>query len=179
MLTVDDHLETLEGSRAVLGLGRETRIRLGPESSLRVTALGPEGVQLELEDGALQATVRPGAPVRVGSEGREIVATNAEFAMGVSDGVVQVEALQGEIGLSGADQTRLEAGSVATIVDRRAVIAPIPEELLLEVRWPAADRTRDEGADRGRPHGPRSPSHREWGVGVPGRSSGCRGPILD
>lgn len=143
VLSDADHLETGDDARAVLGLGQETRIRLGPESSLRVTSVGAEGVKLELEDGALQATVRPGAPVRVANSGREVVATNAEFRVGVSQGVLQVETEEGELGLVGAaNQTRLEAGSSATIVDRKAVIAPIPEELLLDVRWPVVKQTR-------------------------------------
>lgn len=142
-LDASDHVATGKGSRAVLGLGSETRIRLGPESSLAVTSVGADGVRLELEGGALEATVRPGSgAVRVGNAGREVVATNAEFAVGVSDGVLQVEARDGELGLSGVDETRLQAGNVATLVDRKAAIAAIPEELLLEVRWPSEERTR-------------------------------------
>ena len=112
---------------------------------MRVTSVDAEGVRLELEDGALEATVRPGTPpLRVANSGREVVAINADLAVGVADGVLQVEAREGEVALSGADQTRLEEGSVATLVDRKAVIAPIPEELLLTVDWPAKQRTRAE-----------------------------------
>lgn len=144
-LNASEKLATGRDSRAVLGLGSETRIRLGPESNLHVTSVTADGVSLELEGGALEATVRPGSgSVRVGNGGREVVATNAEFAVGVSDGVLQVEARDGELGLSGVDETRLQAGSVATLVDRKAEIATIPEELLLEVRWPAVERTRAE-----------------------------------
>ena len=144
-LEADDHLATAEASRVVLGLNGGTRIRIKPSSSVRVKAVDLDGVDLELEDGALTATVRPeSGAVRVGNGEREVVATRGEFAMGVSGGVMQVDAREGALILSGVDVTRVEEGQQATVVDRHAEIASVPAELLLDVAWPAARRTRQE-----------------------------------
>lgn len=143
-LAARDRLATGEDARAVLALGAETRIRLGPTSTIQVQAIDDQGVRLELEGGALQATVRPDAgAVRIGSRGREVVATNADFSVGVRDDVLQVGATRGSVSLAGVDGTRIEAGSQATIVDRHAEIGPVPEAVLLDVEWPQAARTRD------------------------------------
>lgn len=143
VLGAKDRLVTGSEARAVLALGANTRIRMGPLSALEVTAVSEEGVQLELEDGALHATVRPeGGAVRVGSQGREVIATNAAFDVGVHGGVLQVSTQRGSVSLAGVDNTRVDAGSQATIVDRKADIGPVPEEVLLEVEWPEPVRTR-------------------------------------
>lgn len=138
-----DRVATGEGGSAVLTLGRDTNIRMGPASTVEVVAVDQTGVSLELENGALQATVRPeSGAVRVGNRGRSVVATAGEFEVGVRGEVLQVSATRGGLSLSGMDATRLEEGEQATVIDRHADVAEIPEELLLAVVWPESTRTR-------------------------------------
>jgi hypothetical protein len=129
-----------------LALGAQTRIRVGPDSSVQVRSVDEEGVRLELENGALQATVRPGSgALRVGSQGREILATMAEFEMGVGpDGILAVEATQGNLLASGiTNVAQIQEGARATVsASGEASIKPISEELLLAVDWPSDHRTR-------------------------------------
>jgi hypothetical protein len=140
-----DRIATGDDGRAVLSLGRDTHIRVGPASSLQVMAVDDAGVSLELEDGALQATVRSDSgAVRVGNRGRAVLATNGEFAVGASDDLLQVSVSRGSLSLSGLDATRLEEGQQATIVGRHTELGPVPEELLLAVDWPQEARTRSE-----------------------------------
>jgi hypothetical protein len=142
-LDADDRLATEAGGRAVLALNGDTRVRVGPSSSVRVRSVGLDGVSLDLEDGAITATVRPeSGAVRVGHRGREVLATGGEFAVGVSGEVMQVDARSGSVVLSGVDATRVEAGQQAVVIDRHAEIAPVPKELLLAVAWPDEERTR-------------------------------------
>lgn len=141
----DDRLATGEGARAELLLGSDTHIKVGPTSSLQVLSVDEAGVSLELENGALEATVRPeSGAVRVGNRGRAVLSTNGAFQVGVRDDVLQVVASSGEVSLSGMDQTRLRPGEQATVLDRHAEIGEVPEELLLAVEWPADARTRSE-----------------------------------
>jgi hypothetical protein len=143
VLDTRDQLSTGELGEAVLGLGDETRIRVGPTSSLQVRSVDEEGVRLELEGGRIEATVRPeSGSVRVVNAGREVVATNADFKVGADGGVLQVESIRGDVALSGADQTVVPQGKQVTVVDRYAALGDVPEELLLEVAWPEAKRTR-------------------------------------
>jgi hypothetical protein len=149
ILQAEDRVSTGADGRAVLSLGPQTRVRIGPTSSLRVTGVDDVGVSLELEDGALQATVRPDSgAVRLSNRNRAILATNGEFAVGVSrtaDGdVLQINATRGALSLSGLDVTRLDEGQQAVVVDRHAEVGPVPEELLLAVDWPSEARTRAE-----------------------------------
>lgn len=140
-----DRITTGENGRAVLSLGRDTHIRVGPTSSLQVMAVDDAGVSLELENGALQATVRSeSGAVRVGNRGRAVLATNGEFAVGASDEVLQVSVSSGSLSLSGLDETRLEEGQQAMVIGRHTEVGPVPEELLLAVDWPQAARTRSE-----------------------------------
>ncbi|MEZ4240855.1 MAG: Ig-like domain-containing protein [Myxococcota bacterium] len=150
-LVAEDRVSTGAGGRAVLSLGPQTRVRIGPTSSLRVTGVDEAGVSLELEDGALQATVRPeSGAVRVSNRDRAILATNGEVAVGISrtsDGdVLQVNAVRGTLALTGLDATQLEEGQQAVVVDRHAEVGPVPEELLLAVDWPSEARTRAESS---------------------------------
>lgn len=143
-LSTRDRIETSATSSAVLGVGYETRIRLGPATSIEVQGVDEAGIQLELEDGALTAVVRPEAiGVRIGSEGREVLATNADFRVGAYGDVLQVESTRGSVSLSGLEASRVEEGQLATIVDRRMEVDDIPESVLLEVAWPELARTRD------------------------------------
>jgi hypothetical protein len=144
-LQASDRVGTGALGQAVLSIGRDTHIRVGPNSSLQVLAVDDAGVSLELEGGALQATVRPeSGGVRLSNRGREVLATNSEFAMGVTDELLQVSVSRGSLSLSGTNQTRIEEGQQAIVVDRHAEVGPIPEELLLAVDWPQEARTRAE-----------------------------------
>lgn len=139
-----DHLRTGEG-RAVLELDGGTRIRIGPASSVVVRSVDAEGVDLEIEGGALRATVRPeSAALAVTGGGVTVQATDADFDIGVTEGVAVVDTLRGEVALMGVDQSRLNAGSRAVIRNRSAAIGPIPDDLLLAVAWPDPERTREE-----------------------------------
>lgn len=138
-----DQLATGPDGRAVLELGGAV-IRLGPVSSMVVQGVDTDGVRLELQDGQLQATVRPGtAAVRVDSKGREIVATNADFSVGVHEDVLQVATGRGEVRLTGVDPpTVLAEGQLATVVDGSLTREALPTELLLAVEWADERRTR-------------------------------------
>jgi hypothetical protein len=142
-LRPQDRVATAAASHAVLTLGATTLIRVKPESSFEVVAVDTSGVSLELENGALQATVRPeSGAVRVGHRDRSVVATSGAFDVGVREGVMRIDATEGSLSLSGMDAVRLEAGQQATVIDRHAVIGPATEELLLAVQWPMQKRTR-------------------------------------
>ncbi|MCB9678422.1 MAG: FecR domain-containing protein [Alphaproteobacteria bacterium] len=146
-----DHVVTGDG-RAVLSLGTGTNVRIGPDSSVVVRSVDEQGVGLEIEGGALRATVRPDSgSVSVTGGGVTVQATDADFGIGVNDDVAVLETTRGEVALMGVDQPRLGEGSRAIIRQRSAQIGPIPDELLLEVSWPAPERTRSEATEvRGR-----------------------------
>ncbi|MCB9685904.1 MAG: FecR domain-containing protein [Alphaproteobacteria bacterium] len=145
VLGPDDRLSTAATARAELTLGPETHIRIGPTSSLQVLSVDATGVSLELENGALEATVRPeSGAVRVGNRGRAVLSANGSFQVGVRDDVMQVAATSGDVALSGMDQSRLAAGQQVVVIDRHAQVGEVPEELLLAVEWPVEARTRAE-----------------------------------
>lgn len=140
-LSDGDRLATGVNSRVVLALGEETRMRLGPTSSVQVKSVDETGVKLELEDGMLSATVRPGSgAVRIGNNGREVVAEDAEFEVGVYGEAFQARASEGSLTVVGTDVTRVEPGEQVTAVGTRARVGPVPEELLLNVDWPQGDQ---------------------------------------
>lgn len=144
-LNKGDRLSTGLQSRVVLKLGEQTRLRLGPTSSVQVTSIDEDVVKLELEDGMLSATVRPGSgAVRIGNNGREVVAEDAEFEVGVYGDAFQARATDGSLTVVGTDVTKVGAGEQVTAVGRRALVGPVPEELLLEVKWPQSVAARAE-----------------------------------
>jgi FecR protein len=134
-----DQVSTAEGGRVVVAVGDETEIRIGPASSVRVTDVDRAGVSLELEDGALEATVRPGStPVRVGSRGRAVTLSDGEVAVGVRDDLLQVSVARGSVGLEGMDVSSASAGEQVVVLDRQRV-EQVPDELLFDA---AVARTR-------------------------------------
>ena len=139
-----DRLVTGQSGRATLMLGRETEIRVRPDSSVEVLGVDEAGVTLELDRGALTATVRPNSgAVRVGNQGREVLAVHGDIEVGVEGEVMQVRSLEGEAAVSGANVTRVPEGEEAILVGHRGGVGPIPEELLLAVAWPdSQERTR-------------------------------------
>ncbi len=146
-LSPGDQVETGAEARATLQLSPGTRIKLGPTSSVAVRSVDREGVQLELEHGLLQATVRPeSGAIRVGSRGREVVSTRGEFQVGVNDDVLRVATQSGEVSLVGVEPPIvIGAGDQVTVVGRAARAEPIPASVVLAVAWPPPDhRTRAE-----------------------------------
>ena len=142
-LLPNDRVGTGPDGRARLSVGDQTEIRLGPSAQVAVQAVNESGVSLELEGGALQATVRPDSGgVKLSNRGRQVLATIADFEMGVSNDILQVSVSRGELSASGIDRSRIAEGEIATIVDRHAEVGPVPEELLLAIDWPQEARTR-------------------------------------
>ena len=150
LLDPHDRVSTGSGSRAVLSLGDTSRIRLGPLSSVQYVGRDDQAITLELEGGAVQATVRPGATaLRVGNRGREVLATDGAFEMGLAeDGTLVVEMSDGAAMTSGFDGvSQLSAGDRATVSsDGSAGIEPIPAKLLLTVNPPIERKTREKTA---------------------------------
>lgn len=142
-----ERVTTGPGSGAVLALGDATKIRLAPTSTVQMTGRDEQTVTLELEGGALEARVTPSSSaLRVGSRGRQLLATDGVFGMGVgADGMLVVDVSEGRAltqGLQGVPPV-LEAGTRATVTpDGRATLSPIPDDLLLSVQWPDESRTR-------------------------------------
>lgn len=144
-LQASDRVVTGAVGRATLTLGEDTHIQVRPASSVEVVDVDEAGVSLELQGGALRATVRPDSGVvRIGNRGREVLQVHGAMEVGVDDDVFKVRAVEGEVALSGMDASRLDEGEQALVIEQHADIAPIPEELLLAVEWPeSAERTRD------------------------------------
>lgn len=147
-LKANDLVRTAAGARAVLELDGGSRVRIGPSSSVVIDAVDATGVSLDLEGGALKATVRPeSGPLSVNGAGLTVQATDADFDLGIDPtdtDLMVVETTRGEVAVMGADVARIAAGSRAVISERRAAVGPIPEDLLLSVAWPEASRTRSE-----------------------------------
>lgn len=143
-----DRVATGENARAVLELGEETRIRLGPVSSIQVQAVDEEGVEIELEEGALHATVRPDSgSLRLSSRGRQALITDGDVAMGVlPDEMLLLESTRGDAMLAGIMGASLLQEGERLVVgqEEHAEIGRIPEDLLLAVQWPENPRTRKE-----------------------------------
>ena len=146
-LSMDDQVSTAAGSSAVLTLGEATRISLDGGTSLRVDQVDPEGVRLELEEGVLQATVRPGSgALSVDAGGRSALATDGDFTVGRRGDVAAVEVSRGQVALTGfpgvdtlgADQR------VEVVGESQAMVLDNMGELLLDVSWPEEARTRGE-----------------------------------
>jgi hypothetical protein len=139
-LGVEDVVTTGPDGRADIAFDVASPIHLAAGTVVQVRSVDGDGVSLELEGGALQATIRPGGGVlRVGNGGREIQATDADFevALGPDDLFVS-EVTRGEVRTTGIDGlTAIEAGQRASVpASGKAVLQPISEQLLLAVEWP-------------------------------------------
>lgn len=135
-----DRLVAGADGQAVLAFGGESRVTLEANSSLQVTSVDETGVRVSLEDGRVQATVRPGSPgLDIRSGGRTVTASDADFSVVRGAGGVGVETTRGAVDVDG----------VPVVAGRRAVIAdgatpmqmPASESLLLQVAWPGLERT--------------------------------------
>ena len=146
-LGTTDRLITSEGALAVLNLGGESRVTLGERSSIEVLGVSEDGVDIELKDGEVTATIRPGgAALGIAAGGTSVRATDADFSARVSGDGAAIEATRGELEvLGGPEVDRLSAGErLLTLGDQPPLRVPIPEDLLLEVHWPERLRVRDE-----------------------------------
>ncbi len=139
-LSLDERLVVGEASQAELAFGENTRLTLQADSSIRVLGASVSGLSVELENGRVQATVRPGGAVLgVTSGNRTVVAENARFSMGVGEAdLLGLEVRDGSVALQGVDGVdQLESGKRILVAgDVIAVNGGIPARLLLEVEWP-------------------------------------------
>jgi hypothetical protein len=139
VLQSSDRLMTPEDGEVELKLGEASFLRVGSGSRVELRSVHKGGVDLVLEDGRLEATIRPqDGVVRVESEGRVVSAEDATFAVGVMNGMLQVGTSQGEVRVEGEDVGRIVAGQEARFVDDYAEIGEVPESLLMDVSWPEA-----------------------------------------
>ena len=146
-LQARDTLAVGDGGRAVLGVGDDARLTLSSSSSIRVLDVDRSGVRVELEEGRVQARVRPGSPsIGVSNRGRSISATDAVFDVAVdAEGALAAQTVEGEVAVQGFDEiTSLPAGDrLRALPGEPAVVAMAPEELLLELAWPEEGVTRE------------------------------------
>lgn len=141
-----DEVQTAAGAGAVLTIDDGSRIQLGEQTHVLIAEVSAEGVHVELEDGALQATVRPvSGALRVGAADREVVTLDADFSVGRSEDYVTIDVQRGEVQVAGVvGIAALDAGRRARVdPEGRGQEGPIPSDLLLSVQWPRA-RTRRE-----------------------------------
>ena len=138
------------GSEAALAFGENMRLTLQSDSSLRVLGASGNGLRVELEDGRVQATVRPGgASLGVVAAGREVTTENAQFTMGVGvTDAMGVEVRAGRVSLSGVEGVESVGPGerLLATADGPLVQGAIPTRLLLEVQWPGAEATRNDKA---------------------------------
>jgi hypothetical protein len=147
-------IETEPDGRAFLALGGGSTLTVERSSSVRVLDVTKEGVRIELDNGSVEATVRPerGALGIVHSD-REVIGRDGDFAVGVNEsGNMAVESHRGSVSIAGVESVeRIEQGErLLLLADGTPRVAAIPESLLLEVAWPESARTRQaEVAVRG------------------------------
>ncbi len=144
-LLAGDRIVSGDGGQAVLGLGEGTRVAVDARSSVKVLGISDDGVRVELEDGRVTATVRPGSgvlAVRAGDQ--ELTADDAEFTVARGDdGTVAAATTRGTVRVAGASD--LEAGEELVAAPGGSPLrAPVSDALLLQVAWPASGRTREE-----------------------------------
>ena len=146
----NDTLKTGLDSRAVVAMGDQSELELGPVASIRVTAIEDNEVSIELDSGAVQAVVRPGSrALRLAHDQREVLTTDASLSMGVgADGTLMVQASEGRLMVAGvAGLSELEKGQRLTVGSQQDVnVGPIPDDLFLTVHWPGQVRTRKDSA---------------------------------
>jgi hypothetical protein len=147
VLEVDASVETGVDGEAVLQYGDKAELKLSELTTVQVVSADATGLRVELEAGAVSARVRQGAtPLNISNRGRAVGATNADFTVMVGrNGPLSVASKRGNLRLSGmAGQTELRAGgSVHAELGGTVSLMPINENLLLDVEWPEATKTRE------------------------------------
>ncbi len=139
-------IETKADGRAFLALGQGSTLTVDQSSSVRILDVTREGVRIELDNGSVEATVRPerGSLGIVHSD-REVVGRDGSFAVGVNaGGNMAVETHDGMVEIRGVESVaELQQGErLLLLSDGTPKVAAIPESLLLEVAWPESARTR-------------------------------------
>jgi hypothetical protein len=140
-----DQLVAGPGGRAVLTFGADTRLTLDASSAIEVVSVDADGVRVELDEGRVSATVRPGSGrVAVGADGREVSAADADFTVArAADGTLAVVTERGEVTTNVPGVETLGVGrKLVAPRDRQALVSPASDALLLSVDWPSAARTR-------------------------------------
>ncbi len=147
-LAVGDLLQTGADGRAVIGFGEGGRVVLKPEGRVEVLAAEERLVRLELEEGTVEATLRPDdAELGILAAGREFLSGDGNFLLSRRPGAQPADPLDDIVGLqvlSGQVASREPDGPVGiTGADGRQIwIAgqpaegPLSESLLLAVSWP-------------------------------------------
>jgi len=147
VLEVDASVETGVDGEAVLQYGDKAELMLSALTTVQVVSADATGLRVELEAGAVSARVRQGAtPLNISNRGRAVGATDADFTVMVGRaGPLSVASQRGTVRLSGLPgQSELRAGtSVHAELDGKVALLPINENLLLDVEWPEATKTRD------------------------------------
>ncbi len=154
MLERLDRVETTSGGRAFLTMGGGSTLTVNQGTSVRVLDVSGDGVRVELDEGSVEATVRPErGSVGIVHRDRQVISTEGTFAVGVgSQGNMAVENHGGSLQLVGIDTVEglAEGERLLLLADGTPRLAAIPESLLLEVAWPDSARTRQaEVAVRG------------------------------
>ncbi len=147
VLKREDKIETEDDGRALLAFGTDSTLALHHGTTMTVLGLSKEGLKVELDEGRVEATVRPGrGTLGIVNLNREIIATDATFTVGVNRaGGLAVESQRGQVELSGVEgfQVLREGQRIMASRDGTARLASIPESLLLEVEWPDSAATRE------------------------------------
>jgi len=146
ILERSSRIETQADGRAFLALGEGSTLTVDQASSVRILDVTREGVRIELDNGSVEATVRPErGSLGIVAADREVIGRDGSFAVGVNaGGSMAVETHQGSVEILGVDSLDvLEQGErLLLLSDGTPRVAAIPESLLLEVAWPESARTR-------------------------------------
>lgn len=146
-LRTGDRVRTDAEAYAILSREGGSPIRLEGNTQVQVLAVDEGMLDLELERGQVRARVRPDAgAVRLTSEGRGVLATDADLAMAVdTDAGLAVEVDQGRVSVQGVSGVfSVDAGQrLVAARDGEGVVRDIPEELLLDVAWPEPGRVEE------------------------------------
>lgn len=139
-------IETQDDGRAFLALGEGSTLTVDQASSVRILDVTREGVRIELDNGSVEATVRPErGSLGIVHRDREVIGRDGSFAVGVNaGGNMAVETHQGSVEIQGVDSVAslAQGERLLLLSDGTPRVAAIPESLLLEVAWPESARTR-------------------------------------
>ena len=143
---VNERLTTGESGRVVLSLGPDLEITVSEAADVKLGRVTDDGVQLELENGRLKADVRPGAPAfEVSNEGRRFKTNDGAFEILAADEALSLQVQRGEVQTSGVEGVEaVDEGKQLNVMSTGEVWqSGIPKEMLLNVDWPTAERTKN------------------------------------
>jgi hypothetical protein len=142
-LTPGDRVRTGSDGAAVLSRGGRAPIRMAGNTSLRLEAIDDDVVTMALEDGSVRARVRPDAgAVRLSAGKASVLATDAELALSTGASGIRLDVEDGSATVSGVPGVAVvgEGQRLNVLPDGGQELREIPEELLLDVAWPARGR---------------------------------------